>query len=377
MNNRERVLAILDHQPPDRIPWIPRLLLWYTARNMTDSMPAKWQGLSLREVEHELGVGTPARDGRVFDVTREGVDIVEREEGGKRIVEHHTPVGMVRSVTHFSEDLDRQGLPGRVEEHLLKGPDDYRVWEWVVEHTTWTPAYDAYRAYDAEIGGDGLPMVSGGDVPFHEFAQSLAGYQDAYYQLADHPREVEHLLAVMAEVEKERLWPVIAESPVKLIVHGMHLSSQFTPPAPFEKYIVPYYEGLVPLLHESGISVAMHADNDVSQLLELTERAGWDMMECFVTAPMVPLTLERAREAWGNRVILWGALPSLMFAPSVPETDFREYMHAVLDILAPGDAVILGAADNVMPDSLIERVGWVSDLVQERGQYPIVPRASA
>ena len=31
MTNRQRLLAILDGRPPDRIPWIPRLLIWHTA----------------------------------------------------------------------------------------------------------------------------------------------------------------------------------------------------------------------------------------------------------------------------------------------------------------------------------------------------------
>ena len=48
MNNRERLLAILDRQHPDRIPWIPRLLLWYQARQLTPTMPKQWEGLSLR-----------------------------------------------------------------------------------------------------------------------------------------------------------------------------------------------------------------------------------------------------------------------------------------------------------------------------------------
>jgi len=73
-------------------------------------------------------------------------------------------------------------------------------------------------------------------------------------------------------------------------------------------------------------------------------------------------------------VIIWGGLPSLLFAPSVPEEEFRAEVNHVLDVVAPGDAFILGVADNVMPDSLIERVAWVSDLLEERGHYPIVPR---
>jgi hypothetical protein len=130
----------------------------------------------------------------------------------------------------------------------------------------------------------------------------------------------------------------------------------------------------MPLLHEHGIKIAMHADNDTSLILELLEQAGYDMLECFVTSPMVPLTLEQARKTLGNRVILYGCLPSLLFAPSVPEDEFRAYVHHALDVLAPGDAVILGVADNVMPDSVIDRVAYVQQVVEERASYPIQSR---
>lgn len=371
MNDRERLLAILDRRPPDRIPWIPRLKLWYDARVLTGTMPERFRGMSLREVERALGVGTPARDGRIFRLERQGVEVVTRREGPLLVTEYHTPVGSVRTAEHQSADLEAQGLPGRVEEYPLKGPADYRVWEWIVEHTHWRPDDDAYRAYDADIGDEGLPMVGVGDVPIHEFILDLAGYDHAFYQLADYPDEIDHLLQVMTAVQRERLWPVIAASPARLVLHGVHLSSQFTPPRIFERYIIPYYQEFMPQVHEHGIAVAMHGDNDTSRILDHIERAGWDMVECFVTAPMVPLTLEQAREAWGDRVIIWGGLPSLLLAPSVPEDEFRGYVHHMFDVIKPGNAFILGVADNVMPDSLIDRVAWVTDVVRERGAYPI------
>ena len=371
MNNRERMLAILDGQPPDRVPFIPRLLLWYNARLATNTMPEQWEGLSLRELEHALGIGTPARDGRIFQVRREGVDVVVREEDGRHVTEYHTPVGSLRSVVHYSADLHALDMGGRQEEWLLKGPDDYRIWEWITEHTYWDPAYDEYLAYDAEIGEDGLPMVGVGDAPFHEFLLQGVGYNDGYYHLADHGKEVEHMLAVMTEVQKERLWPIIADSPARLVLHGVHHSSAFTPPPIYEKYILPYYQAFMPIMHAHGKAVAMHADNDTSLILDLLDHAGYDMLECFVTAPMVPLTLERAREVLGKRVILFGGLPSLIFSPSFDEQSFRQYVYGLLDTIAPGDAFVMGVADNVMPDSLIERVAWISEVVQERGQYPI------
>jgi hypothetical protein len=99
------------------------------------------------------------------------------------------------------------------------------------------------------------------------------------------------------------------------------------------------------------------------------------MLESFVTAPMVPLTLEQARQTLGNRMILFGGLPSLIFSRSFPEQDFRDYVEQMFDAIAPGDAIILAVGDNVMPDSVIDRVAWVSERINERGYYPVQRRA--
>jgi hypothetical protein len=382
MNHRERFLAVLEGRPPDRVPFAPRLLLWYNARMATDTMPPPYRGLTLRELERKLGLGTPARDGKVYNVRHEGIETVVRREkganasgptgvGSVHVVEQRTPVGTVRSVTHYSNDLNALDMGGRVEEWPLKGPEDYRVWEYIWEHTYWDPAYEAYEAYDAEIGEDGVPMVGVGDAPFHHFLLNGVGYGNGFYHLADHSREVEHLLQVMTEVERERMWPVVAHSPARLLLHGVHHSSMFTPPPVYEKHVLPYYREFMPLMHEHSKAVAMHADNDTSLILDHLQRAGYDMLECFVTAPMVPLTLEQARETLGTGTILYGCLPSLIFAPSFPEQAFREYVDHVFRVIAPGDAIILGVADNVMPDSVIERVAYVSQVVGERGTYPI------
>jgi len=371
MNDRERLLAILDGQPPDRVPWIPRLLLWYNARVRTGTLPARWQGKTLREVERDLGVGTPARDGKVFDLRLDGVEVRTWREGWREFTEWRTPLGALQQVTLQSAELERDGLPARIVEYPLKREADYAVWEWIVERMCWTPTPQAYAAYDAEIGPDGLPMVAVGDVPLHDWLENLAGYEHGFYHLADWPDAVDHLLGLMHEVQRARLWPVLADCPARLLLHGVHLSSQFTPPRLFRRYALPYYRELMPLLHARGLRVAMHADNDTSAILPLIEEAGWDMVECFVTAPMAPLTLAQARAAWGQRVIIWGGLPSALLSPHVPEGDFREAVRGILRDVAPGEAFILGVADNVMPDSVIERVAWVTELVEQEGWLPL------
>jgi hypothetical protein len=171
----------------------------------------------------------------------------------------------------------------------------------------------------------------------------------------------------MEEVYRDRLWPVVANSPARMLLTDAHLSSQLTPPRLFEKYLLPYHRDLSDLLRSRGKCPVLHADADASKILGYIERGGWGMVECFVTAPMVPLTLEKARHAWGSRVIIWGGIPSVLLSAGTPEEDFRAYVQEVFRIITPGNAFILGIADNAMPDSLIERVAWISNFVEEHG----------
>ena len=95
------------------------------------------------------------------------------------------------------------------------------------------------------------------------------------------------------------------------------------------------------------------------------------MAECFVTAPMVPVTLEEARAVFGTEVIIWGGIPSVMLCEPVTDEEFEEYMLSLFRTIAPGDAFILGVSDNVMTNSLLSRVEKITEMVETYGNYPI------
>jgi len=215
--------------------------------------------------------------------------------------------------------------------------------------------------------------VAAGDCPLHHFLQKLAGYHHAYYCLADWPEEVEHLLRTMEELERERLWPVVAASPARLILHGVHFDSLLTPPPLFSRYITPYYQEFSELLHQRGKTLCMHADNDSRLILGHLKEAGFDMVETFTTQPQVSCTLEEARRAWGTGMIIWGGVPSVILEETYTEAQFEDYLRRVFYTIAPGDAFILGVADNVMPGALLERLERIGEMVAAWGEYPIDP----
>jgi len=373
MNQRERVLAVLSGDTPDRIPWVPRLDLWYQARLAEKNMPARYENFSMRDLQRALGAADPARDGIISTTRYEGVQVSQKAKGDELLTEYVTPAGTIRQVEIQTEFLEHYASSGLLKEPPIKGPADYPVMEYIYEHTFFDPAYDEYLAYEAQIGDEGYPMVFLGDVPLHHFLLRLAGYNRAYFELADHLPLVEHLLQVMEQVEMERLWPVALASPARWFLHGLHFDSQITPPPLFERYITPYYRQVTPALHARGKWLAYHADNDARKLLRHILAAGFDSTDCFTTAPLVTVTLEEARRAWGSQVAIVGGIPSILLEPSVmPEEEFHAYVRQVLESVAPGERFMLAVADNVMPTSSIERVEWISRVVA--GARPPQPR---
>ncbi len=373
MTNRERLLTIMAGQSPDSIPWIPRLLVWYDAHKKAGTLPERYRDWSLRDIERDLGIGTPARDGHVFRSELKGVEVHQHQRNEMELVtEYVTPVGSVTTLHRGSQLLRENAIGDLLVGFMLKRREDYAVVEYIVEHTDYVPTYEAYDAYEREIGDDGYPLVSCGDCPFHHWMKALAGYQNAYYHLNDFPNEVERLLALMEQRDREIVWPLIADSPAKLILHGFHLSSQMTPPPMFERFILPYYQELSDLLRSRSKTLALHGDNDLSLILTHVEQAGYGMVECFVNHPMVETTLAQARAAWGGRIIIWGGVPSALLEDPYLDVEFETYMEQMFATIAPGNAFILGVSDNVMPGAKLERVRRITAMVEERGSYPIV-----
>jgi len=372
MTNRERILAILAGRAPDRIPWIPRLGIWYEANRRAGTLPKEYLGLSLRDVERDVFGGTAGRDGIIYRTRLRGVEVKTHRLGPmETLTEYVTPVGTVTTRLRGTEHLRRQGIQDCEVGFMLKRREDYPVVEYLLEHTEYLPAYEDYEAYQGEVGDDGYPIVNCGDCPLHHWMRALAGYDQAFFHLNDYPNEVERLVAVMTDRFRETIWKHMLDSPAKLLMHGHHLSSQMTPPPLFRRYILPYYRELVPAMRARGKVVAIHADNDTRLILGLIEQAGIGMAECFVTSPMVKTTLAEARAAWGDRVIIWGGVPSAILEAPFTEEQFDASMDEVFRAIAPGRAFILGIADNAMPGSSIERIRRITQMIQRRGQYPM------
>jgi uroporphyrinogen-III decarboxylase len=204
----------------------------------------------------------------------------------------------------------------------------------------------------------------------YQIMQVYVGYDQVFYHMHDFPELVSHLFGVLNE-QAQVMQQIVLDSPAKLFLHGQHFDSMITPPPLFAKYMVPYYRPFAERLNECGKVLTCHADADTSLLLDLIKEAGFNMVECFVTAPMVSVTLSQARKAFGTDVIIWGGVPSVMLCDPVGDEAFETYMRDLFRTIAPGDAFILGVADNVLAEGKLERIERISEMVAQYGSYPV------
>src|SRR5450759_4942631 len=135
MTPRQRLLAAVRFQGPDRVPVSPRLWRYMLAHGGSQG----WQAYLKYAAEFDLDPMIQFSAGPVIlfprpgsDYSRLGPDIRveenERSDGDCRIVSRtlHTPAGTLTDRTRIPRSGGQFGIAPNhhIEEYLLKGPDD-------------------------------------------------------------------------------------------------------------------------------------------------------------------------------------------------------------------------------------------------------------
>ncbi len=366
MTPRERVETVLSGGVADRIPAVWRLDKWYLARAGREGWPAELLGKSLEEVEAHIGLARSARAGKVFRTSfRSPVTRTETRQGDHIVTEIHTPAGVLRRVARYGPGDEAAGLSPTIIEYPIRELRHYLAFEQMMGHVEYTPTCDEFIAYDQTVGDAGLPLLILGPNPIHELLMNWTGYATGYLHLADAPDVV--MSAVQAADEAyRRMWPIVAHSPAKFVMHGVNFDSRMTPPSVFRTHFLPYLRAFNDLMHESGKWTACHADGDMSALLDLTIEAGYDAADCFACEPLVRCPFERARTAWKDRVTIWGGLPSTLLEPHVPMEQLLTHLERVYACLGDGRRFICGLSDQAMPTSSWSHLKAAAEFVRER-----------
>ena len=400
MTNRERMLATIHGKPTDRIPWAPRMDLWYIARRARGTLPDGFADLNIGEVADALdvachavradytrprppedlalrGLGIDNHPDAAYRVALRDLPMEFRHEGGQFQTSIQTSAGEV--ITHLQQtaQMTREGISlPFVKVYPIRSPDDFEAVAQVFDHLEVTPTPEAYSAFRQRIGDRGMAIANGplAASPVHLMLHELIAMDQFFYLYMDE-RDAMYRLADRLAPFFEAMLDAAMASEAEAIFWGANYDHNLTWPPFFEAEIAPWLKKASDRAHASGKLLLTHTDGENRGLLPLYPACGFDVAESVCPSPMTQCTLEEIRGGMGPRTTVWGGIPSIaLLDDAMDERAFTAYLDDLFGALGTGERLILGVSDDVPPDANLSRLERIKQWVEAFG--PVQPDSS-
>lgn len=323
MTSRQRILAALRRERPDRVPVSP-----FTLGRLSLEDAFTWE--FIRATDPILSVG-----GGGHPFLGGGAQVESYAEGNDTITLIHTPRGPLRRVSRHNE------ITSATVEFPLKTPEDV---ERFLAIPYAPPAIDPapFHRLRERVGEEGLVTVGIENavcLPASWF--SPEGFCLAWADTPDLVVELVRVAASRALGYTEALCRAGVDA--FRIIGGEYASVQLGPRG-FDALVMPFDAELVALIHRHGALAYYHNHGPVTGFLERFAELGVDAVDPFEAPPWGDCDLAEAKRRIGDRVCLVGNLDDM----EVVEGRSREEVCALgrqcLEVAGPGGFVLGGTA---------------------------------
>lgn len=396
MTRKQQMLAAIRGEMTDRLPWAPRLDLWYRANRRAGTLPPQYRGASLIEIVDDLGFGYHAvipdfRDLRgpeddadralgIYNLKgmpyRNVLENVERRietKGDRTRVAYHTPFGSLRTVTLYDETMRRAGVTiTHVEECAFKDARDYRPLAHLFRNLQVEPNPDGYREFAETVGERGIAVgfVSLAGSPMHLIQREVMPFELFFFELNDHPDEMAELAAAIGEYW-QRVLAAVSASCCEVLLVGANYDATVTSPPFFHAHIEPWLRRFADALHAGGKHLMTHTDGENTGLLPHYLEAGFDIADSVCPAPMTRLSFKAVRDFFNGRIAIMGGIPSVSLLPSsMSDRDFAAFLDRFFEEIGDGRHLILGISDTTPPQADFQRLLEIAKRVD---RFPMKP----
>ena len=387
------MLAAVAGEPTDRIPWAPRLDLWYRANRRAGTLPDGYRDASLFQIVEDAGMGFHAvvpdfRDlrGPEDDADRplgiynlkampyrtvlEDVRRSVRVQGDRTHVQYETPVGTVSAVVLYDEGMRQAGVTiTHLEQQLFKGVEDYAALGHIFENARVEPNFDGYLEFAERVGDRGVTVayVNTAASPMHLLQRDLMPMDTFFYEMHDHPDELAHLAQQIGGYW-HRMLRTAGECPAEALLLGANYDATVTYPPFFEAHILPWLRSFADTVHARGKFLLTHTDGENTGLLQHYVDSGIDVADSICPKPMTKLSFKEVRDAFAGRVTIMGGIPSVALLPSsMSDRDFDAFLDQFFEDIEQGDHLILGVSDTTPPQADFNRILKIGERVDAFG----------
>lgn len=357
MTSRERIVAGLEGQPVDRVPFCPFLAyVWdffpEAIRQAGELAFHRWAG------SDPLWRGAPCP----VRAKSPDMEVTSYMDKGRQVSELKTPVGSLRLAGMGSET----GRTHFLVEHPLKTEEDYKVQMWIEEHTTFE--YEPTSAWDCVKGPDsseGLPigmLCPRGKSAFQSLVEHHAGTEELQYHLADFPETVRALREVMVRKDLEAVRLAAQFEGYRYWLTWEDSSTQNYSPAQYDEFIGAEIGAWCRILAEHDKKYIQHACGHTRALVGRMKNHGVFAVESMSPPPTGNLPLRECRERVGNNFGIIGGIEPIHFLEMDTDALGLYVEEVVGDGL--GGPFVLANSDSCPPGVTADKFKRVADVVR-------------
>lgn len=226
-------------------------------------------------------------------------------EGSSRytLLRKETPVGTLQQITAYPTGPDA-GILGWTQEEWIKTPADYKIRQWMIEHTELVTQYETFEVAVDKMGSQGVVNVEGSRSPAMSICVDWAGTERFCLDVGEEVVELFDLYEAQKKlfIEEARL---MAAGPGHFVRWLENLTISTLGTRRYEKLLLNVYEEAVPFLEAAGKRVMVHYDGELRVIRNQIARAPFHMIESLTEPPEGNMTYEECRAAWPDKGF-WG-----------------------------------------------------------------------
>lgn len=348
MTPQERLLAAFRRQPCDRVPFVPLVEGYFTF-----SLPDGRQ-LDPTDVQYDMSghilvragtlrLNTPLWLGAVPRDLPSGIELRASSVDGDIYQTVETPVGSLTWRLRFTPESPF--IPWVIE-NRIRTIEDVKVFQYLIERTTFAPATGHFERQRAYVGERGVVAILGPCSPLQQMINFDMGLEQVIYMLADYPDEMNEMLDTFHAKQVE-MWRAMAEVPADIAFIHDNLSSTTTTRAMYRRYDRHYVNEYADILHASGKILFTHWCGKLTGFADDFGEARQDGISDVTPSPTGDMDIVEARRTWAKQFLLIGGIDPTLFALGTSD-EVDAYVTDLLERMGPDRrGFVLGSGDAV------------------------------
>lgn len=389
-DKRERILAALNREQPDRIPMFE--LIVTPSDSSSDyllKIVGKLQSLARFPIQKQILKGVwhlIGPNGRETLLRKLGITLSTVFSAGMITNAHRfnidaTSVILVPSATRtelVTLDLykDEYGRLNKISGESLLWYEGGTLTSHEVLDAWGFPnpldplrinMFDAVAKVAQKKGIYLMPCIGG----MMETLYEGVGIENFMYLLYDDPSFIRRIMDLQQRFLTQLATFLIDERGVEVVVFGddsAYKSGPLMSVKHFEKYIFPRYKSIMNAIHRRGAKAIIHSDGYTQMILHGWIDAGVDGIHPW--EPTAGWQLSEAKEKWGDKVCILGNIDcnTLTFGPT--SRIRQEVLEAIRDA-GPGGGYIMTSGNSIHSGIRPQHFQIMVDTCYKYGKYPL------